>query len=275
MNLPTILRGFAFLVLLVGMLTILLMYIVIVMVDWLQWLPFPDGVMAENWPQLLMIYLFREAGPVEQIQFRLLFAASGLALLLLLTAIERRAGRALILGFGFLTFGLVLMYINDAYNFRHWMTREAAMWFYGPIFEHRNALRIILELGFYAFLASFMVAFAVLFWPQRRRFVKSQWVLVSAYVCYFFASVASATRYIGSWYDRAGGVLADFLPEHMRDEMGRLPFIPEYPYYFWLMDWVIEETIEYVGALCFVVALLFLLSELLSIKNPNHGNEGK
>ena len=213
-----------------------------------------------------MIYLFQEAGPVEQIQFGLLFAASGLSLLLLVTGIERNAERALILGLGFLTLGLVLMYINDAHNFRHWMTREAATWFYGPIFEKRNALRIFLELGFYAFLASFMVAFAVLYWPQRRRFLTAHWVLVSAYVCYFVASVASATRYIGSWYDRAGGVLVGFLPKHVRWEMSRLPIIPEYPYYFWLMDWIIEETIEYVGALCFVVGLLLLLSELLSMK---------
>lgn len=244
-------------------------WVAVIVIDGFARVPLPSWMVSfPEHPPLALTFFFGEADDyrpalVESTQIVLLASSTVIALLLSHRAFKasRRdlAAAALVL-----SAGLALMYINDGHNVRHDITKVLSTAYYGtPDFPLRNPIRIGFELGFYAFIASFMLGAAYLTWRRRLPLFGSLPYLLVAYMAYAFASLASATRYFGSWYDRAGAAILSLFPEDFADRLQAIPSTSPndpYPPEFWLMDWWVEESVELIGALCFFRALSIVFS---------------
>jgi len=116
--------------------------------------------------------------------------------------------------------------------------------------------RTLTELSFYAVLGGMMVTFLVGTFHRFREVPSTMRYLVIGYLSYGVAAIASASRLIGSWYEVIGGSLVQTLFPHMADvafaELG-----PGAVGYF-LMDYLLEESLELLGAATLSTALLLL-----------------
>ncbi len=242
----------------------------VIAVDAMAWRPLPTYVQAlPDVPQLVLYYYFGEAlGPspaiIENAQFIFLFlSAWGAYGLCILHGWNKDKPRLFF--FLILFVGLVLMYYNDRYNFRRVFAGELINWLQVQDTSSRSPIRILIEIGCYAFIAGFMVIAAWLFvrkWSAQSAYAK--FFFTCGFVAYFVASVASATRYVFSWYDRVGYLLMNRFPETFAERLAHLPEglgSHTYPPQFWLMDWWLEESIEYVGAAAFLAFILFSATE--------------
>jgi len=207
---------------------------------------------------LTFLWFFNEGRLAETLQWLLLSVALVVAVALAFQAWRRGDLR----GVGTYTVGgsgLLVMLLEDAINLRHELYFRIMM----PLrYDERvlkSAYRSLVELGVYGLLGGLMLLFFVMLLPRIRTHRKTLRLISVGYVFYALAAVLSASRYFGNWYERMGGWiiqgidpgLQEFYVQHVGD--------PNYELGFWLMDSLVEESLELIAALSLATALLLVL----------------
>lgn len=205
-------------------------------------------------------WYFREGGPVEVLQWSLLLIAV-LGCIALAVRSTRLPSKPLVWVFRAGALGIIWMLAEDATNIRHVISLELTVPIFAPDGPMKNHVRTLTELALYAVLGGIMVSFLL---GVRRCAVRrgNAWrLLLGAYAFYGVAAVASATRYVGDWYEKVGGLFVPLLQPGVQTDYERVaPFVPEYGLGFWLMDWLVEESLELMGAALLASAVLHLVS---------------
>ena len=193
---------------------------------------------------VLYYYLYRDGGPIELVQW------SFLALMTLTAAYQsgrwsqkKDVARFWISG---ALLGM-LMLMEDMGNVRHLLADIAAQLLPVPDWLART----VVETGFYLLIASPAVVTALLYRRVPASVRPPGKLLVPGAVLYAVAATASASRAVNDWYVMAGHRI------HTSAFSGRLPLMPDG---FWgvevggdvtaflLMDFLVEESIELLGA---------------------------
>ena len=201
--------------------------------------------------------LFTEGGPVEIMQWLLLAVASGLAMHIhgLLSAGKNpgkndRHARLfwLLMGIAFL-----LMLIEDAGNPRHWAIRFFHALFGGDAGQ-------ITELIYFAALGALPLSALAFFGRPVLGLPRTRIFLLGGFFVYGLAAVSSAARYY--WYEAAG----EWLHARAFGETLKEVALGTQGHGFWLMDYLVEESLELIGATLLAAAAAAFLREY---KGPN------
>lgn len=229
-----------------------------VLIDWLNVGELRDLVLpAVTSAPLVFLWIFSEAGPIEVAQWICL----GFACLLSIRLAhrhhkqhERRWSVFFALGTG----ALLLMLLEDTVNLRHILSRQVVL----PLVNGgpRSMARTLTELSFYAFLGSMMVAFLVGTLQRFRQVPSAVRYLLAGYVFYAVAAIASASRLIGNWYEVVGAALVNAFFPHLVDIA--FSSLGAQALGFLLMDYLIEESLELIGAAALSTALLHLALQM-------------
>lgn len=217
-------------------------------------------------PPVFFLWFFAEAGPVERLQWAFLTVAvtlcAGLAWWCGRQG-DRQGTGIFLLGAA----GLLLMLLEDAFNVRHQIAFGITMPLFYEGTEFRNHVRTLTELSFYALLGGAML---VLLWAALRHFRQvpgAARLLLTGYVLYAVAAVASATRFIGDWYTAVGSIAEPCLAEGVVEAYRSTDLVRRGGEIgFWVMDWLVEESVELV-AVAFIVSAL-----LLVVQKPSEGS---
>jgi len=185
------------------------------------------------------VIMFTEGGPVEMMQWLLLAVAAGLAFHLHgrlsgHNSLNREDLRArlfwLLMGIAFL-----LMLIEDAGNARHWIRQAVSGILGGKAGE-------ISEFLYYAALAAVPLSALAVFGRSILRLPGTRVFMIGGFFFYALAAGGSAMR--GYWYEIAGEWL------HIKVFGGALRVVEVgiEAHGFWLMDYLVEESLELIGA---------------------------
>ncbi len=206
---------------------------------------------------LFFLWYFGEAGPIEHVQWTFLGVAACLAGELLRSKWDDTRPLPKLAAFaGFV--GLCLMFLEDMLNLRHLLSFHVTMPLFAPEFDLRSPVRTVTEISFYGLLGGVMVTWLVglrAVWSGGRL---PRVLIFLGFGAYGVASVASATRYIGNWYERIGDAwvaaiepgIALWYTEHASEQV--------YSVGFWFMDSALEEAVELAGAAAILGLILFL-----------------
>ena len=208
---------------------------------------------------LVWFLLFKEEGPAEIMQYAANLGSAVFIALIgggLLAKGSPDAKRFLIFAGA-----LAYMVLEDTGNVRH-MIRETSTAVLGIAEGPTSLVGIGIELGIYAVLGAVMV-FA--FYSLRhvlKRYRPAFALMLVGYVFYFFGALFSASRHFNSWYIQVGGRIVDGL-DLMRFEAWRRvdSFVMErfaQPIEFFLVDYLLEESLELAGAAFILFATLTL-----------------
>ena len=200
----------------------------------------------------LWLVLFSEGGPIEMLQWLTLTLAAGVSFSLygnFCHLNEDYFNKKYISRFWLIMgIALMLMILEDAGNMRHWIR-----FFFHYIFGG-NAAKFA-ELIYFGLLALLPLA-AVFLYGRYILFAKiTTLYLFGGFAFYGFAVIGSALRYY--WYQAAGQWL------HYDVFDGSMVIVEwgSQPHYFWLMDFWIEESIEFMGATLLAAAALHFSAE--------------
>ncbi|MFA9477148.1 hypothetical protein ACERK3_02455 [Phycisphaerales bacterium AB-hyl4] len=186
--------------------------------------------------------LFRECGPAEWLQWLCLgigAVAMGAAGTRWLYLRPKLAAFWFVLGAG-----LVLLLIEDAGNPRHQIRR------YVLNFTGSDMLQKAAEFAFFCFLAVAPLYATVRFGNQIWPFRRTRRYILLGYFAYAVASLSSATRHWGDWHAHVGEWLYVALNLPFAVEMGGTSRG------FWLMDKIVEESIELTAAAMLLAAIV-------------------
>ncbi len=202
-------------------------------------------------PPFLWFWLFSEAHLTEFLQWSILASC----LIVCIKAYRKTESEFFLV----LACGLGLMLLEDTVNIRHTLSGWTSQLL--GVTEHRSAVRIITEFAFYGLLGSLMLYPLVTHWTRIRQSASLFRYALAAYSAYASAAFLSASRYIADWYDAAGAWIIAQLPladpnvweaaDASLQERGLFPLG------FWLMDYLLEESLELLAAsllLAFVMA---------------------
>lgn len=221
---------------------------------------------------ILWLHMFKEASVTEVLQWLCLGSAIILAVALCID--RRREGKTTRL-WGFLLAGLSIMFFEDTINIRHWMAGIFAL-----VVLHTNpdthawrasATKNYFELSFYAMLAAVMLTS---FWQiirDKTQNLLGKKYLFGGFLFYGVAAFSSASRNIGSWYTVVGGKLLDFVTRGAALEWTAESVIHRnYPLSFWIMDFLLEESLELLAATFLLAALIIFFTHQTQSKEQ-HG----
>ncbi|SCZ08400.1 hypothetical protein [Alkaliphilus peptidifermentans] len=203
----------------------------------------------------LWFQLFKEAQITEMLQWTFL-GASVLLCGFIWGKLSGKGSKYTAKFFMFLGIGLAIMFMEDAGNVRH-NIKEYTYFFFG----RGQTVATLTELAFYSVLGAIMmfaiIKYGTYIWHSK----KTRFYLIIGFVSYGVISIASATRDINDWYLKTGDwlhqvVLNNAMAERFYGSVG-----------FFLMDFLIEESVELIGASALFTALF---SFLIFINN----NEG-
>ncbi|MCG6659763.1 hypothetical protein HOP52_18600 [Halomonas campisalis] len=193
------------------------------------------------------VMLFSEGGPIEMLQWLTLALAAATAFMrygrlspgAAPGSLERSAALFWLLMGG----ALMLMVLEDAGNMRHWL-RDTAYHFLGG-----RSPRYV-ELLYFGALACVPLSALLLFGRSVLRLPRTRLYLLGGFACYGLAAGGSAFRYrlyepLGHWLHH--GLLNDAL---------RVTEVGGHSHYFWLMDFLVEESLELAGATLLAAAAL-------------------
>ena len=205
-------------------------------------------------------YLFIEGSPTEMLQWTYL-TITVILCGCLVGQLAERGYRLPAQFFGFMAAGTGIMLMEDAGNLRH-----RIKFYIRLAFGDTMALGIAVELVLYAILGAFMIYVLVRFWRYPWRHRQTRNYMLAGYVLYAVAAVASATRHLGDWYDHAGAWL---LSVAGLSEPFNALFVPTAvgrPIGFYIMDFLVEESIELLAASALCASVFAYLREFQ--RNP-------
>ncbi len=198
---------------------------------------------------LIWFYLFEEGGATEIGQWLMLsLVALSASLLAGRLLADRRHPPAMF----WLLMGItaLLMLIEDAGNPRHYLASMAVMIL--PQFSAQK-LKMAVELAYYVGLSAVPVYAVLRYWRYPLRARLTALYLLTGCALYGLAGFASASRHINEWYAALGGFLHRVLAG------GNLLLPPSWDQYmlnFYLVDWLLEESVELLGASLLAAACL-------------------
>ncbi|MCG5539474.1 hypothetical protein, partial [Halorhodospira sp. 9622] len=193
-------------------------------------------------------YFFIEAGPVEKAQHVCLALGFVFSAGCFAYQIKNKQSTA---GWWALTAGFFFLYLEDAHNTRHYITRTLL-----DVDRETPVLQASIELSYYAFLASVMVLALFLLLRSGTLPKLAKRLFLIGYPLYGLIAFASATRNVGDWYRVVGSWIQERLIE------GRTISFPwsDATYEcaaissFVFMDGLVEESIELVAATLLLAA---------------------
>lgn len=137
----------------------------------------------------------------------------------------------------------VILLIEDAGSPRHRIVDFLNI--LSPYFSHEEPFTVVFELFIYFPLLAALPIYALYHYYEQVRDLT--WVSRYLWIGFFFyacAALMSASSGIGYWYNGAGAeLLTLFSDEMLREDIYRHPELG-----FWLMDTLVEESIELIGA---------------------------
>jgi len=177
-----------------------------------------------------------------------------------------------------LTIGLSLMLLEDSLNIRHEISFILSNYFYsgevGSLQWRRSNFRSMIEISIYSIIGTIMTVSFIIIYFRYNLNNRGRKYFIIGYGFYFFASVASATRNIFDWYTVVGGILINTLAKlgdpdwsgdtilYYSDTLG-----------FWFMDFVIEESLELLGATFILCSLIVFWDDLKCKKIKIYKND--
>lgn len=193
--------------------------------------------------------LFQEGGPTEMLQWLTLGAAALVAGALVGGMIERGEPRAQIRFWLIMAVAFSLLLIEDAGDPRFKFAQYATSLTGSATGGH------VVEFMYYVAIASIplyaLVRYGWSVWTQR----ESRTYLLIGFALYAIAGGTSAIRYVGDWYKRSGALVHEYLL------LGRVERADIYnSHEFWLMDCLMEETVELLAATMFLAAAVAFLT---------------
>lgn len=204
--------------------------------------------------------LFQEGGATEILQWLFL----GLAALVgaFLAGLAFRDGKATVLRFwGLMGIACTLLLMEDAGNARHYLAALAGLFVPSSL---RPTITILVEVAYYSLLAS-VPLYAL--WRYRRpafSLAPARRFLLLGFASYAVASAASVTRDVGDWYRVLGGAIRGLLGDQLLIPPGWDLYVME----FYLVDWLLEESVELVGAAALAAAAVASLRHYLRQPGP-------
>ncbi|MCG5539464.1 hypothetical protein [Halorhodospira sp. 9622] len=200
-------------------------------------------------------YFFMEAGIVERAQhtylaFGVVFSAGCLAY-----QIKSRQPTP---GWWTLAAGFFFLFLEDAHNTRHYITRTLL-----DIDRNTPVLQASVELSYYVFLASVMLLALFLLLRSGTLPKLARRLLLIGYPLYGLIAFASATRNIGDWYRVVGSWIQERLIEGRTisfpwsDEVYTCTAISSFVF----IDGLVEESIELIAATLLLAAVLYCFQE--------------
>ena len=214
----------------------------------------------------LWVHLFSEGSLTEIIQWTFLGLSLGLSAFYAGMLKEKR--KYMPSGFLLLSLGLLIMFMEDTGNFRHLISDNAAMIMMKDPYSlewKKSLVRTGIEMSIYAVLGIIMLSAFYRIIRDRKENKEAKIFLAAGFLLYGVAAFASATRNVGDWYIRAGTQLMLMLDgSHMIDHYEK--FNPPKPLGFWFMDFVLEETIELLGAVLILTSIILFVKHYFTEK---------
>ncbi len=214
-----------------------------------------DYLVMEGEKVPLWFFVFREAGPTEILQWMILLGTVACS-----TVLSWKLKKLDMPGPSYfwklISIMAVLMFLEDAANIRHLVnyiifqagglewSSEAGKW-----------LRNVLELIYFAVLASIPLYAFVRFSRYIFSVSRARSYLILGYVSYGVAVVASGTRFFNHWYQRAGEIIYRFMDYYSEGELIKVA-TDTLSMEFWLMDLIVEESLELIGAGALLAAVI-------------------
>ncbi len=230
-------------------------------IDVHNFLGFRDKLFSEGMDvQLLWYYLFHDGFITEWLQWIFL---GGTALVS-----SHIGGRLVSLGnrepatfWILLSAAAVLMFIEDAFNARHYIAFFTQVIFDAEGFT--NPVKTITHLIYFVFLASIPMYALLRFWRYIWASASTSYYIAIGFITYGMAAFASGTRDIMNWYSVVGesinGIIASGIMSNYFVQTE-----PTRPLGFYLMDSVVEESIELIAAAALLAAAFAYLQDLNS-----------
>ena len=243
-------QGVSSLVILITITFLVLNWVFVILTDVLGYSSIIYQEILQGHPiPLLWFHLFGEGSLTEIFQWTAL-ATSFLISTYCHISLKVKGKKEIAYFFFLVGTGVLLMFLEDTLNIRHKFgiyLGEVAGYSY-----LRNPVKIATEFLFYTLIGTLMVFPLWKYWRFLSLSRRTKTILIIGYSSYFIASVASASRYLMSWYDLVGGAFISFLPLQnvtaWEMAANNLEQTEMYPLGFWLMDYLFEESIELVGA---------------------------
>ncbi len=222
-------------------------------------------------PNVVFIYhLYRQGSPTEWLQW---FSLSGcvIAAGFLWGKLSERQ-HAATAAFAFWSFGLALMVLEDAGNLRHTTTAVLTSILHSDVANPRDMMDVRgrQELVIYALLG-FLLIWPLLRYGRKIPFCsKSKKFFTIGYIAYAVAALASASRHQGNWYVHVGGAIRRLTGKDdsalwlgfEANNLANAPRLYHQTLDFYIMDYMLEETLELTGALCLLIGFLTIISRV-------------
>ena len=221
---------------------------------------------------LLWFHIFREAHLTENIQWLFLGASVVGAGRLGMKHLRQQSHLCRI--WFLLSGGIFLMLLEDAANIRHHLTT-----FIGAVYFEVDPdslawrtgwPRTFIEFAFFTVVGIIMVATFIYILKNIRPSSSGVKLLTAGYLTYGIATVFSATRNMGNWYAEIGGRILNQLTAGASLGWTGETTAYDNPLGFWFMDFVVEESLELLGA-AFLLAAVAVFTVHLNRQQPGGG----
>ncbi len=212
---------------------------------------------------LFWYHAFSDASPTEYLQWSFISLSMLLTLIYGGVQVNRTAKFPWIMILFFI--GLFIMLMEDVLDVRHVIASVIAEYYFGIDPTDLDWLvgpwKSFIEITFYFFLGLIMVISFVYILRNKQHSLTGKKFLTAGFIFYGIASVGSATRNLGSWYVKVGDVIIDAINGSMRMQIENSTQQQYLGYHF--MDFVIEESLELLGATFILASLLVFIENSL------------
>lgn len=226
------------------------------LVDLFSVLEWDSFLVAWSGQPLLWFAVFNEWGPTEVLQWSFLLATAILGSRLGLR-LRRQGNKPASTFWWLIAVTGILLALEDALTLRHHLA-HFTMGLAGV--EGRHPVRTGTELAYYAAIASVPIYALLRYWrvPWES---PARWYLLTGFVAYGVAAVASASRDVGAWYVRLGTSIDEATGGRLG--AGFVQTLPDRPVGFYIVDFIFEESLE-------LMAAAFLLAAVLAFSTGYH-----
>ncbi len=236
-------------------------YVIIYAVDFRGF----EVIFISNWLEefplapIFWIHIFTEGALVENMQW--LYLALSIVFAFAVFIIRAKDKPLFSNPWIYLLIGLSIMLVEDARNIRHKTTDFLS----SVVFNVETSfhvlpgltLRTVTELVIYTIIGGIMLYAFIGIIRNKNADKTGKIFLTSGFVFYGIAAISSATRGVGDWYDRVGtNVLNSLISRSDITWSGESMIYYNSSLGFWFMDFIVEESLELMGA-------AFLLSSLI------------